>query len=109
MQGFRLYTSAVSFRYAGDWSDGKQTGSAKISYKNGDWYEGTLKNSVRCGLGELTKLSSQRISTGNWTNVSFVGEVQITSSDWKYSGTIPDPHGRASGSLTILGLLCVCW
>ena len=98
--GLGLYTSNTGFRYEGDWYEGKQTGSAKISYKNGDWYEGAVKNGVRCGLGELSELSSQRIFKGDWQNGSLVGNIHITSSDWKYSGTIPDPHGRASGSLT---------
>ena len=98
--GFGLYTSASGFRYEGEWSDGKQTGSAKISYKNGDWYEGAVKNGLRCGLGELSEVTSQRIFTGNWKNGSLVGDVQITSSNWKYSGTIPEPHGYANGSLT---------
>ena len=31
--GFGVYTSASDFRYEGGWSDGEQTGSAKISYK----------------------------------------------------------------------------
>ena len=100
--GFGLYTSASSFRYEGEWLDGKQTGSAKISYKNGDWYEGAVKNGVRCGLGELSEVLSQRIFTGNWKNGSLVGDVQITSSDWKYSGTFPDHHGCENGSLTYL-------
>ncbi len=81
--GFGVYTSASGFRYEGEWSDGEQTGSAKISYKNGDWYDGAVKNGVRCGLGELSELSSQRIFKGNWQNGSLVGDIHITSSDWK--------------------------
>ena len=97
--GFGVYTSASGFRYEGEWSDGEQTGSAKISYKNGDWYEGSVKNGVRCGLGELSELSSQRVFKGNWKNGFLVGDVQITSSDWQYSGILPDQDGHASGSL----------
>ena len=81
--GFGVYTSASGFRYEGEWSYSEQTGSAKISYKNGDWYEGAVKNGVRCGLGELSELSSQRIFKGNWQNGSLVGDIHITSSDWK--------------------------
>jgi len=102
--GFGLYTSVSGFRYEGEWSDGRQTGSAKISYKNGDWYEGEVKNGLRCGLGELSEVSSQRIFKGNWKNGSLVGDVQIKSSDWKYSGTIPEPHGYANGSLNLMAM-----
>jgi hypothetical protein len=100
--GFGIYQSASGYRYEGQWSKGKQTGSAKISYKNGDWYEGAIENGVRCGLGELSELSSQKIFKGNWKNGAIVGNVQITSCDWKYSGALPDCHGHASGSLTYL-------
>jgi len=98
--GFGIYLSASGYRYEGEWFNGKQTGSAKISYKNGDWYEGFVENGVRSGLGELSELSSQRIFTDQWRNGAIVGDVQITSRDWKYSGASPNFHGHANGNLT---------
>ena len=98
--GFGVFNSASCFRYDGEWVDGEKTGLAKIFYKNGDWYQGLVKNGVRCGFGELFEKSSQRIFKGQWSNGNLTDEVQITSKDWTYSGTTPDRHGRASGSLT---------
>ena len=97
--GFGVFSSASGFRYDGEWVDGEQTGFAKIFYKNGDWYEGTVENGVRSGIGELFEKSSQRIFKGYWTRGVLSGEVEITSNDWKFSGTFPDRYGRASGSL----------
>jgi hypothetical protein len=97
--GFGIFNSASGFQYAGDWANGNQTGSAKIFYKNGDWYQGLVNNGVRCGFGELFEKSSQRVFKGQWSNGNLTDEVQITSKDWTYSGTAPDRHGRASGSL----------
>jgi len=98
--GFGIYTSSSGYRYEGAWSDGKQTGLAKISYKNGDWYEGSVENGVRSGAGELSELSSKRIFNGHWKSGLLVGDVTITSQDWRYVGTIPDFCGRSSGRLT---------
>jgi len=97
--GYGEISSTSGFMYSGEWKNGRQTGSAKIFYKNGDWYQGFVKNGIRNGFGVFHEKSSQRTFKGYWTRGVLSGKVQITSNEWKYSGTFPDRYGRASGNL----------
>jgi hypothetical protein len=97
--GLGVFKSSSGFQYAGEWINGEQTGSAKIVYKNGDWYNGSVKNGVRYGLGELFEKSSQRIFKGQWLDGTLAGEVQITSTGWKFSGPLPNQQGRTLGTI----------
>ena len=98
--GYGEINSASGFKYAGEWKNGHQTGSAKIFYKNGDCYKGFVKSGIRSGFGELHEKSSQRVFKGNWENGVLTGEVEITSNDWEFIGSVKNT--RAKGKLTYI-------
>ena len=98
--GYGEISSASGFNYTGEWKNGRQTGSAKIFYKNGDCYEGFVKSGIRNGFGKLYEQSSQKSFKGNWENGALIGEVEITSNDWEFVGSIKNKKGRTKGKLT---------
>ncbi|MDA8853758.1 hypothetical protein N9I71_03790 [Amylibacter sp.] len=93
-------SSASGFKYAGEWKNGYQSGSAKIFYKNGDCYQGLVKNGVRNGFGRFQEKLSQRTFKGNWNNGVLIGEVEILSDEWDFIGSLNNQNGRTRGKLT---------
>ena len=97
--GSGVLLSSSGFRYAGDWVKGKKTGFAIISYKNGSYFRGNVLDGLRHGQGEIFDALSKIRFKGVWTKDTIQGEVTITSSQWLFTGPMPDHLGKTIGEM----------
>ncbi|MBQ9008415.1 MAG: TIR domain-containing protein, partial [Clostridia bacterium] len=73
--------------YEGEWKDDKRNGQGKMSYSNGDVYEGEWKDNKRNGIGKLTYANGDTYE-GKWENDNPSGSGVFTWAD----STEEHPH-----------------
>lgn len=56
--------------YDGYWKEGKMHGKGKLSFENGDYFQGEFVAGVRNGVGTLFIKSGKRVS-GIWVDDKF--------------------------------------
>ena len=86
------YTSSSGYIYDGEWLFGRPTGKCKITYKNGDEYEGFSLNGLRHGKGKLYENGQEH---GYWQNDKIFGDIVIEANSG-YSKEDARSYGKTS-------------
>jgi hypothetical protein len=58
----------------GGFKSGNYEGKGRLSYKNGDEYDGEWRNNVKHGSGSFYRKKGDTKLTGCWQNGKYIGE-----------------------------------
>lgn len=91
-------------RYTGTFDWGSFTGVGKVEWKDGSWYEGSIKNGVRDGKGVYTCVTEDPfVYDGEWKNGMFNGfgicHYGSQDSNYWYEGQFKDCLREGKGTM----------
>jgi hypothetical protein len=81
-------TARGSINQPGEWSMGRKNGQGKMTYTNGDVYNGSWVNDFREGKGQFTSLDKSIKYDGDWKDDVMEGTGVYIKPGFKYEGEL---------------------
>ncbi len=93
-----VYWSRNQITDRGEYTNDNRTGSGRIEWENGSWYQGEWTNKGQHGMGVSYNVTNKRTDTGQYKNGnrSGSGKMEWANGDW-YEGTWEDTDKGLQG------------
>ena len=83
--------------YVGLWAEGRKSGEGKLTYSNGDYYEGEFADNLPHGKGVLSRPSCGFLYTGEFDHYAFHGKGVLESHKGVYEGELAHDQKQGEG------------